>query len=154
MIPSTVSEVSAMLVATMHFLTPSGACKHTTHQSCPWAWLCFTEEECRAERWGNLRSGVGYMLSHPPHAIPRYIYTSHLCSVLSPAPVFPVPTLITKHTSAPSGRSWPASPRAAESRLAAQQEQAPSPAPQGAPQFALRSPRHKKGCKHQTETRG
>lgn len=26
-----------MLVATMHFLTPSGACKHTAHQSNPWA---------------------------------------------------------------------------------------------------------------------
>lgn len=25
-----------MLVATMHFLTPSGACKHTAHQSNPW----------------------------------------------------------------------------------------------------------------------
>lgn len=73
-----------------------------------------------------------------------YLHLS-LCSVLPPAPVFPVPTLITKHTSAPSGRFWPASPRAAESRLAVQQEQAPSPAPQGAPQFALRSPRNKEG---------
>lgn len=46
-----------MLVATMHFLTPSGACKHTTHESYPWAWLCSTEE-CREGqvtlgKWGK-----------------------------------------------------------------------------------------------------
>lgn len=48
MIPSTVSEVSAMLVATMHFLTPSGACKHTSHQSNSLGnSLCTTEEDYR-----------------------------------------------------------------------------------------------------------
>lgn len=151
-----------MLVATMHFLTPSGACEHTARQSDPRARAPApprrsaeqqrTTQKGRGDSWegeGRLR-----FLSPSRCNTPRSVCTSHSRSGVFPVPGSPVPTPTTEHTSAPSGRSWPASPTVAESRLAVRQEQVPSPAPRGAPQSALRSPRHEEGCKQKIETRG
>lgn len=76
-----------MLVATMHFLTPSGACKHTTHQSHPLK----RSAEWQRDRSDSWEAGWGTCFLSPSTCnTDVYLYLSLLLCTVS-CSSFPCP---------------------------------------------------------------